>query len=376
MSSDTFPGEHLGHDIGPGNPSSMFTLDLERGVDGLRDAGALGDTDLLDWTTVTVHGDDHVAPHDQTTPAPPPPPMPPTPHTPAAPVSAPVSASGPTQAPMAATAATGASQPPASAPAGSNERRVEMLANDVLIALFQYEEASAVAGPETAEAASQLLAEIDRLRVTSPASMEELKAARWDDVAATRTAYRRLLDGGNGPSITVSSDQLAKAGQLQSVFEDAEHKARRPMSGPGAFKKFAVARKELALHLGQFGVETYSELLELAEASDRATPGTLHDAAEAVAAAEAAWMDAAQPASDGIPDSPAMDGLRVRAYRLIGAIVDDVELIIRLQAAADSGVVLEQHLIRLTRALQALGLPADTDPLASARAIRLELNRQ
>jgi hypothetical protein len=272
--------------------------------------------------------------------------------------------------------------PPPPAPTGLSEMQITALANEACAALDEYD---ASGGREvTAEIAAEartLISEFTALRSRTPQSSQELTNVAWTRVVEARKAYRSLLDGRDASpsasSSNVAAVHITEAQALKLEMEQAEAKARRPMSGPGAFKKFATARRQLETYLAEFGVTSFEELESMTQHLAVAEgPRTLQEAAEAVARAEAMWMEFERAGeSTALPSTPESDGLRVRAYRLIG-VVDDSEIERSLHVLAAGPSSPQAALDRMRFALQALGIPADIDPVGNARALQREVRGQ
>jgi hypothetical protein len=256
--------------------------------------------------------------------------------------------------------------------------QINALANEACAALDEYD---AMGGrevtPQVATEARLLLGEFAELRARPPQSTHELTNVAWSRVVDARKAYRALLDGRDPTALTsnVAPVHLTEAQALKSEMEDAEAKARRPMSGPGAFKKFATARRRLEAYLAEFGVTSFEELASMTQQlAVTDGPRTLQEAADAVARAEAMWMEFEKVGtSTALPSTPETDGFRVRAYRLIGGVVDDAEIERSLQVLAAGPSSPQAALDRMRFALQALGIPADVDPVSNARALQREI---
>jgi hypothetical protein len=224
--------------------------------------------------------------------------------------------------------------------------------------------------PVAAMTAQQLLDELRALRVGAPDQLEERRRQAWQRVVAARSAYKRVLDGGaTMPVASVNAADLSRIEQESRDLDEAERKARKSLSGPSAFKKFAAARRQLEASLAAFGVATIDELRQLATSAVPSGPRTLSEASDAVAVAEQEWTLLEHQGADALLDSPAADAVRARAYRLLGRVVGDDMLEAELRRIADGSKSNEHATARIAAALGALGVPAGDDPVTAGRAV-------
>ncbi len=268
------------------------------------------------------------------------------------------------QSPMAAPAAPAAAHQ-------ANPRAIAVAELMSALAGFDALPSAGTSDPVTAIAAQQLLDELRLLCAQAPQTQEALQRAAWSRVVEARSAYKRLLDG-NAPATaaTISAVDLARIETEHRDLEDAERKARKALSGPSAFKKFAAARRQLTASLEALGVTTIDELRQLVTAGPTAVgPRTLSEASEAVALAEQDWNRLEHQGSGTIPQTPEADAFRARAYRLIGRVIHDDVIEAELRALADGGQAVERAKSRVATALMMLNVPAGDDPISAARAV-------
>jgi hypothetical protein len=305
--------------------------------------------------------------------------VPPSPAAQPAPVAQPAPIAQPehiAQPTPAAPQAPAAPPSPAAAPAAAS-MPADPRAAAVLRALADYDAvANGPGGGDTAAAAQHLLHELAQLRGSAQGVFEQRRIELWGQVVAARTAYADTLNGTAMPNNLDAQAGLAQAEAEQREVDDAEAKARKSLSGPSAFKRYAVAKRKLAETLDRFGVTSIEELRMLIGGLYEASPATLAEAAHAVAVAEAAFNNAGPAGQGDLPPTNEADAFRARAYRVIGRIVTDAELEPALQALAHNRHIADQAKAQVAVALGGLGIPAGDDPVTAARAIASVLRLQ
>ncbi|MEL6893780.1 MAG: hypothetical protein AAFP84_19465, partial [Actinomycetota bacterium] len=230
--------------------------------------------------------------------------------------------------------------------------------------------------PREAAAARQLLVEYDEL-CSSNGVTAGVRDAAWARLTNARQTYADVLAAAStapaGPA-PAGQAELAEAEQLQEELAEAEARARRPMSGPGAFKKFAAARRQFELFLAEHGATSLEELRSRGQAA--AAPISRQVAADQLAAAEQQWQVIERtPAATGLPDSPAADAFRIRVYRLVRSVVDDAAIEPELRRRATAGERdPAESLERMAFALRALGVAHEHDLVGTARGVVASLS--
>lgn len=202
---------------------------------------------------------------------------------------------------------------------------------------------------EAGRQARILLEDVARLAEVDVDSFDDRKRALWADVANARTAVRRVqLPVDDAPA--VSARLVARIRELEAAVEEAQAKANRKLASPNAYRKLIEAKKALASALADTGFETVEDLeAEAGRPREVETPeAQVRRRRDALEAAEAAWAEFEAHEPGAIPIGTDGDALRARAYRVLGEVVDDAELLDRLadldargRRGADALAVLE-----------------------------------
>jgi hypothetical protein len=206
--------------------------------------------------------------------------------------------------------------------------------------------------------AAELLAQMAELVADHDAGRDERKRQLWGAVAEARAARKRaeLARSGQdhqGPSAAM----LARLRTLHQARLEAEDKARRKLAAPGAFRRFAEARRDEERALADAGFGSWDELEAAArgEGPEADTPPVVFDP-EVLARAEAAWAAFEAEVPGQLPGTPEADALRNRAYRLLGAVVADDDLVPRLEERAANSERRRAAEVLLANALRDVGI--------------------
>ena len=202
---------------------------------------------------------------------------------------------------------------------------------------------------EAGRQARILLEDVARLAETDTDSFEDRKRALWADVANARTAVRRVqVPVDDAPA--VSPRLVAHIHELEAAVGDAQVKANRKLASPNAYRKLIEAKKALASALADTGFESVEDLdAEAGRTREVEAPeAQVRRHGQELEAAEAAWAEFEAQEPGALPVGTEGDALRARAYRVLGEVVDDAELLDRLvdldargRRGADALAVLE-----------------------------------
>lgn len=254
-------------------------------------------------------------------------------------------------------------------------REVARHADRIRLALATLDDG--VAPTTGADEIEAVAGELASLAATAPTDRAEAKRQRWGAVATAQAELKRLDAVGPRSAATVSAAALAHLESLHAEREAAEAKARSPLSGSRAFKRFVQLRRQEEQAFAAAGVESIDQARAAADTTGdaEAAQAERRRAERTLAAAEAAWAAFEDRPDEVLPSGPAADAVRARAYQALGAVVADEDLAPELDRAARRARDAEAARTLLESAIRSLGLAPGDDPVGVARSILAVVDR-